>query len=80
MKKKIKKSFVDNFAYINIAALNNYKMEEIKKALELYAQKHTEITPHIIGIQYALFDAIMQQYKDGLQDGIEIGKKTGGQE
>jgi hypothetical protein len=55
-------------------------MEQIKIALELYAQKHPEITLHIIGIQYALFDAIMQQYKDGLQDGIEIGKKTGGQE
>ena len=55
-------------------------MEQIKIALEQYALKNPEIIPHIIGIQCALFDAIMQQYKDGLQDGIEIGKKTGGQE
>jgi hypothetical protein len=55
-------------------------MEEIKKALEQYALKNPEIIPHIIGIQCAIFDAIMQQYKDGLHDGIEIGKKTGGQE
>ena len=54
-------------------------MEEIKKALEQYAQKHPEIIPHIIGIQFELFDAIMKQYRDGVRDGIEIGSKSGGQ-
>ena len=54
-------------------------MEEIKKALEQYAQKNPEIIPHIIGIQFELFDAIMKQYRDGVRDGIEIGSKSGGQ-
>lgn len=55
-------------------------MEEIKKALEQYALKNPEIIPHIVGIQFAIFDAIMQQYRDGVRDGIEIGSKSGGQD
>jgi hypothetical protein len=59
-------------------ALNNTKMEQIKTALEQYAQKHPEIKDHILGIQFALYDAINDQYKQGVADGIEIAAKLGG--
>jgi hypothetical protein len=55
-------------------------MEQIKTALEQYAQKHPEIKDHILGIQFALYDAINDQYKQGLADGIEIAAKLGGKQ
>ena len=55
-------------------------MNEIKTALEQYAQKHPEITDHILGIQFALYDAINDQYKQGLADGIALAAKLGGKQ
>jgi hypothetical protein len=50
-------------------------MNEIKTALEQYAKKNPEIKDHILGIQLALYDAINDQYKQGLADGIKIASK-----
>lgn len=47
-------------------------MEQIKLALEQYAQKHPEIKDHILGIQFALYDTINCIYKEGLEDGLGI--------
>jgi len=55
-------------------------MNEIKLALEQYAQKHPEIKDHILGIQYAILDAVAKQYMDGLEKGFEIAFKFGGEQ